>query len=275
MNTRVAALLLFVSVASTGCFVPQDARPGVGIGGTFASKFVHRGMTQVDAPVFQPNLSVSLPTTTGDTIGLTAKGNMDLTDDNGDAWFPRGHGGRFSEIDFVATYQRQVVDGVDVVVGLFNYNLPNGLEFANDGRGGPGEERGGTSEVFMTVSADVLGARPYFTWNYDFDEVRASYYRAGIGEDFPIDDQFWVELDGSLGYVTSGQANWLYDIDQSGWADLRGYAKLHYRYDANTDITAGVHGSAIINRRIDRWFNAVGIFDDDPIWFSVSVNWSF
>ncbi|MCK5942733.1 MAG: hypothetical protein KAI24_12225 [Planctomycetes bacterium] len=275
MNRRVVGLLSIVSFTATGCIVPEDARPGVSLGGTFATKFVHRGMIQSENGVFQPRLAVSLPTITDDTVTLVARGNMDLNDDNGDAWFPRGHGGRFSEIDFVGTWTHRLTEDVTVQAGLFNYNLPNGLEFATDGQGGPGEERGGTTEMFVRVSANVLEATPYVSWHYDFDEVRAAYYRVGVTETFQINDDWGIVLDGSLGYATSGQSNWLYDLDESGLADLRGKAEVVWRYDPRTTITGGVHGSAMMNSTLDRWFVDVGVPDDDPIWFSLGVNWTF
>jgi hypothetical protein len=275
MNPRLTVLLLAVSASTYGCIVPEDASPGVSLGGDLATKFVFRGMTQSENGVFQPRLAVSLPTVTEDSVRLVAKGNMDLSDDNGDAWFPRGHAGKFSQIDFIGSYTRRLGDSFAVEAGLFNYNLPNGLEFANDGQGGPGEERGATSEVFVRVSGDVLGATPYVSWHYDFDEVRGAYYRAGVTETFEINDNWGVILDGSLGYVSSAQADWLYDLSESGLADLRGKAELYWFYDDRTRVAGAVHGSAMMNSTLDRWFNDVGVPDDDPIWFSVGVTWAF
>lgn len=275
MNNRVAALLGIISVTATGCFIPEDAQPSVNMGGEFATKFVHRGMTQVARPVFQPRMSIALPTTSGDTVSITALANMDLTNDNGDAWFPRGHAGRFTEIDFRAAYDTQLNDTFRLSAGLFNYNLPNGQEFATDGRGGPGDERGGTNEVFATLSANLLGATPYVSWHYDFDEVRGAYYRFGVTESFVINDDWSIVVDGSLGYATSAQSDWLYDLDKAGWADLRGKLVVNYRYDKRTMLTGGIHGSSIQKNALDVWFRDVGIPDDDPIWFSLGVNWSF
>ena len=275
MNYRVAALLCVISVTATGCFIPEDAQANVSLGGEFATKFVHRGMTQVDRGVFQPRMSIALPTVNGDRISVTTLANMDLSNDNGDAWFPRGHAGRFTEIDFRAAYDTQLNDTFHVSAGVFSYNLPNGQEFANDGRGGPGDERGGTNEVFVTVSANVLEATPYFSWHYDFDEVRAAYYRVGLTESFEINDTWNVVLDGSLGYATSGQSDWLYDLDKAGWADLRGKVVVNYRYDNRTTISGGLHGSSIQKGALDSWFNDVGVPNDDPVWFSLGVNWNF
>jgi hypothetical protein len=273
MNAHVLSLLL-ICVSTTGCFIPEDATPSVGLDATVASKYVHRGMTNVDGPVFQPTMNVALPTVTDDSVALSVKGNMDLTNDNGEAWFPEGHAGRFSEIDIVATYSKQLNETFAVTGGLFNYNFPNGQEFGLDGTG-PGEERGGTNEVFVVVTADVLETTPYFEWHYDFDEVRGAYYRAGITESFPINDQFSVDLDGSLGYASSAQSDWLYDLAKAGFADLRGEVIVNYQYDDRTTLSAGLHGSMIVDSEIDRWFVNVGNIDDDPIWVSFGVNWLF
>ena len=285
MNSRVAPLLCLISLTATGCIIPDDAAPSVALSSVLATKFVHRGMTQSENGVMQPKLAVGLPTTSGDSVTLTAQGNMDLSDDNGDAWFPRGHGGRFSEIDFVGAYTHRFEDvsvfswlqlGAPTVTGgLFNYNLPNGLEFATDGQGGPGEERGATSEVFVRVDAELFGARPYLSWHYDIDEVRGAYYRAGVTESFPINDDWVLVLDGSLGYAGSAQADWLYDLAQSRIADLRGKAEVVWLYDDRTSITGGIHGSAMMDSTLDQWFVDVGVPDDDPIWFSLGVTWSF
>lgn len=276
MNCRVAALLCVVSLSATGCFVPEGASPSVGLGGEFATKFVHRGMVNVDKPVFQPSLSVSLPTENGDNVSFVARGNMDLQNDNGQAWFPNGHAGRFSQIDFVGTYSHQLTEDINIRGGLFSYNLPNGQEFPKlrDGSG-PGEERGGTTEVFVVASANVLEATPYVSWHYDFDEVRGAYYRVGITESFEINDQWNIVVDGSLGYASSAQADWIFDLDTSGFSDLRGFLKLNYFYDNRTTISAGVHGSTLVSSELRDWSTNIGEIDTDPIWFTLGVNWSF
>jgi hypothetical protein len=276
MNYRVATLLSLISVTATGCFVPEDASPSVGLGGELATQFVHRGMVNVARPVFQPSMSVSLPTKNGDNVSFIARGNMDLQNDNGKAWFPNGHAGRFSQIDFVGTYSHQLTDNINIRGGLFSYNLPNGQEFPKNLDGsGPADERGGTTEVFAVASWNVLETTPYFSWHYDFDEVRGAYYRAGITESFEINDQWNIVIDGSLGYTTSAQAAWLYALDESGLADLRGFAKVNYMYDDRTTISAGVHGSTLIDDDYRNWSPNIGDIDPDPVWFSLGVNWTF
>lgn len=266
MHRRVVGSLALVSLTAAGCIVPENTKPDVGFGATFATKFVHRGMTLVDNPVVQPKLAVAIPTVNGDRIGLDVEASMDLRNDTGDAWFPDGHAGRFTQIEMQASYQRQL-GPVTLRGGLHGYNLPNGLEFPNG-------ERGSTSEVFLLASTEVLEATPYVSVHYDYDEVRGAYYRGGISEDIPIGKDLKIDLDGSLGYVSEAQGSWMYGLGEAGFADLRGEIVLKWQYDPRTVLSAGVHGSMIVDNTIDSWFSDLGI-DDDPIWFSLGVAWIF
>ncbi|MBX3463961.1 MAG: hypothetical protein KF830_12385 [Planctomycetes bacterium] len=265
MRPRHLASLCALAVLASGCILPEDARPNVELGATLASKFVHRGQTMVDKPVLQPSLEVTAPTVDGGGVRVAAEANMDLRNDTGSAWFPDGHAGRFSQIEFIGSYQRRFGE-LAVEAGLHNYNLPNGLEF-------PLGERGATSEVFVRVSADVLETQPYFSWHYDFDEVRGAYYRGGISEEFDLGKGFFLLLDGSLGYASSAQSAWMYGIDVSGFADLRGSAEVSYQYDRRTVLSCGVHGSTMVDSELRRWFVNDLQFDADPIWFTLAVVW--
>lgn len=266
MLTRVHWPLNLVLLTASGCIVPADAKPEVNLGTRFATRFVHRGMTLVDNPVLQPRLAVGLPTVHGDRIGVVAEGNMDLRNDTGGAWFPDGHAGRFSQIEAVVSYTKTLGD-ITLQGGVHNYNLPNGLEFPNG-------ERGATSEVFLLASTNVLETTPYLALNYDFDEVRGAYYRAGITEDIPLGADWQIVLDGSLGYVSEAQASWMYGLGESGLADLRGMLALNWRCDPRTLLSLAANGSAMMKSVHDRWFGELGI-DDDPIWFTLGVQWTF
>jgi len=266
MHHRLVGSLSVACLLSAGCFVAKDAQPSVEVGATLASRFVHRGMTLVDNPVVQPRLVVGLPTTTGDSIGLTVEGSMELRDDTGGAWFPDGHAGRFTQIEMIADYAIKLGE-VALVGGIHSYNLPNGLEFPNG-------ERGGTNEVFLDASIEVLETTPYVSWHYDFDEVQGSYYRAGLREEIQLAESWALRLDGSIGYAVSSQSAWMYGISESGFADLRGSIELAWNYDERTTLDVGVHGSMIVDDTIDEWFAQLGI-DDDPIWFTGGIGWVF
>ena len=270
MHRRLAGSLALVSLLATGCIVPENAKPDVALGGTFATKFVHRGMTLVDNPVVQPKLAMELPVVTGDRLGISVEGNMDLRNDTGSAWFPDGHAGRFSQVEMQVAYTKKIGE-ITFTGGWHDYILPNGLEFVNG-------ERGETKEVFLLASATVLEANPYLSMHYDYDEVRGAYYRGGIREDIPLgklfDRELRIDLDGSAGYVSQAQGSWMYGLGEAGFADLRGEIVAKWQYDARTQISVGMHGSLILDSTIDSWFRDLGI-DDDPIWFTAGVGWAF
>jgi hypothetical protein len=273
MHRRSTGSLVLVSLLFAGCIVPENERPSVGFGTVLATRFVHRGMTLVDRPVLQPKLGIGMNTVHGDRLGVEVEASMDLSNDTGAAWFPDGHAGRFTQIELLASWQRQIGD-VSVTAGIHNYILPNGIEFIS---GSPaGSERGSTSEVFARVTASVLEANPYVSVHYDYDEVDGLYLRAGIAEDIPLGnllENLSLGLDGSLGYVSKEQGDWMYDIKEDGFADLRGEIVLKWQCDTRTQVRAGAHGSLIVDNDIDDWFRDIGI-DDDPIWFTIGVAWT-
>lgn len=265
MPRRLLASLCAITVLAAGCILPKDQHPNVTIGTKLASKFVHRGQTLVNQPVLQPALQIDSPTVDGGGMRVTVEANMDLRNNTGAAWFPDGHAGRFTQIEFVGAYSRKVGD-IDLEAGIHSYNLPNGLEF-------PLGERGGTTEVFVSASMEVLEARPYLSLHYDFDEVRASYLRGGITEDFELGEGIALNLDGSLGYAASSQSAWMYGLDHGGFADLRGSAEVSYRYDERTTLAFGLHASSITDKTLRRWFVQDLGFDADPIWVTLGVVW--
>jgi hypothetical protein len=272
MHRRTTGSLTIVSLLLTGCFVPENERASVAFAGQYATRFVHRGMTLVDRPVLQPKLGIGLNTVHGDRLGVEVEASMDLHDDTGAAWFPDGHAGRFTQTEFVASWQRQFGD-VSVTAGLHNYIQANGIEFFGSNARG---ERGSTSEVFVRATGSVLEANPYLSLHYDYDEVEGTYVRGGIAEDIPLGnvlENLSLGLDGSLGYVSKEQGLWMYGIEEAGFADLRGEIVAKWQYDKRTQVRAGVHGSLILDRAIEEWFHDIGI-DDDPIWFTIGVAWS-
>ena len=49
---------------------------------------------------------------------------------------------------------------------------------------------------------------------------------------------------------------------------------LAYDYDERTTIEAGIHGSLIVDRRMDRWFSAINL-DPDVLWATIGATWTF
>lgn len=249
-----------------GCLVPKDSQPQVDIGLAIDSKAVHRGMTLVDKEVLRPNLGVTFDSVTGGNFGVATEGIVELHNDPGDAWFPAGHAGRFTQIEMIADYEHRF-GWLGLRGGIHSYNLPNGTEFAIG-------ERGGTNELFLLTSVDVLGMTVYGSLHHDFDEVKDHYLRGGAAEEFDLGGGFTATLDGSIGYAGADQSAWMYGIETSGYADLRGRAELGWQFDDRTRITASANASYMVDQALQSWFDDLGI-DREVLWFSLGVGWTF
>lgn len=295
------ALCACLLVVLVGCgFAIRDVSPTVNANALIASQHNHRGMVQNEEWVFVPDLSARLtpvrayPSDEGGTVRLQAKGFLNLTDDTGEAWFPDGQGGKFSEVDLKADYSRsfEIVDWpVDAGAGVLTYVLPNGSAFPN----GP---RGTTTELFANVGTPVFAGEiysfyPHFTTHYDPDEADGFYFKGGVAKGVgirPALDRLGIAPPGDLsrriveslsfqvnlavGYSSSDQAFWDYGLDKGGFSDFTGTGTLLCRFFERTTISVGVGGSTIIDEDLDEWFDLIGI-DSDNVWVRFGVGWEF
>lgn len=264
MKTPLAAPFLIL-LGSCAIFA-EDARPTATLGAEVVDKYVHRGMPQHRTGALQGQLDVTLPTKDGGALTVGTFGNMDLQDNAGRAWFPDGHAGRFSQIDYVGTWSRQF-DEVNVSAGLHNYNLPFGQTFPN----GP---RSSTTELFVHASTELLGAKPEVQLRYDFDQVDGFYGTVGVSEDFELAERWTCTLRGSLGYSGSRHSEWNYGIRDSGFADLHGTVTVAYAFDAKTVIGVHADASTIVDSGIDDWFDVIGT-PQDNYWAGLFVRWTY
>lgn len=268
---RSRALYALSCLASlSACIVAPDAQPLVDVRADLLTQFNHRGMVQVDAPVFQGEMALNLPGLDEDEYNLRVFGNMDLENDTGDAWFPDGHGGEFTEVDLMGSYSRSV-GGVDLTGGLFYYGLENGSEFATGPAFGA---RGPTKELFATASGEVLGLIPAFTIHYDFDEVEDFYIEAGVLKSLTLSESFGLDLALNLGWSGADESLWNYGLAESGFSDLRGEARLSYFLDARTTLRALLAAGTIVDSDLSDWFDVIGI-DSQNVWGGLGVTWTF
>ena len=273
--SRRGALAVAASVVLAplfgACVVPEDATPGVALDLAVVSQHMHRGMTQNENGGAQVGIDVDFPVKAipgldPGRIDVRAWGNADLTDDTGDAWFPDGHEGRFTEIHTMAAHTQRI-GPVAVQAGLFSYVLPNGPEF-------PFGERGQTSEFFVTASTEVLGAIPALSVRYDFDEADDVYLLGSLTEEFPIGEDFAVRATGWLGYSGAGQSSWNYGLGESGFSDLGGEIALDYFFGERTTFEVKVSGSMIVDDELRDWFDLIGIRRDN-VWVTGGVRFVF
>lgn len=256
----------------TSCLVvPEGAQPEIGASATLASEYNFRGMTNVEAAVLQTDMVVDLPTKveTGQ-LSLRAFANWDLENDVGDAWFPDGHAGEPSQIDLHLAYS-ETYRGTDFTSGIVSYVLQNPDDFPK----APDGERGETKEVFFHASRAVWWELvPSLALHYDFDEVEDFYGNAGVSRSFPLDEKLVADARVSLGWAGEDQSEWLYGLEESGFADLQARAGLAYLLDAHTTLRLELAGSSIVDEELRDWFDLIDV-DSETIWASLGVSWAY
>lgn len=267
---RIGLIALLAWPFFSACIAVENAAPQTTWNVDAATKFVRRGMVQVDNDVLQGTMNTALPVRGDGRLDFNVFGNLDMHEDAGDAWFPGGDAGRFSEIDLGASYTR-TVGAVDLTAGITSYNLPRGNLFLNG-------ERGSTTEVSVTGALDVSGFRPRLEVHYDYDEVDGFYIRGGVSRAFPINEKLTADVDVSLAYTDQHQSFWNYGVPDgfggAGLADLQGTGRLRYAFDAHTTLQLLIAGSTIVDKDIRDWFDVIGI-DKNNLWAGLGVEWSF
>jgi hypothetical protein len=277
-------LTILATLLVSGCIVPKDAKPSLGLGVLSSTEYNHRGMVENERGVVQGDVKAGVPLTFGGTFEARAWGNMDMTYETGDAWMPRGHAGEFTEVDLTGSYLR-TVGPVDLSLGVTQYVLPNGSEYLN-------ESRGTTTEVFASVGGDVLpesifGFYPLVTAHQDIDEADGVYVNGGIFKGFELMKELSLHLGASIGYSNEKHSIWTYGVKEDGFSDLRGTATLSYRLDEHTTIAVSVAAWTLIDTDIERWVNNRAIVSDhgggnfrrgintDTVWGTAGVSWKF
>lgn len=260
---------LALLLAGPGCLIDAGIAPVFESNVVAATHYVHRGMVQNERGVAQADLNVDLATTSDGTIGLKAWGNLDLSDQTGNAWFPSDHGGKFTEVDLTAQYGQRLA-GFDMTAGVQSYVLPNGLEFPNG-------ERGNTTEFFGRVGKEsFLGLYPQLELRLDWDEADGWYAHASVARDFAFEfePRLRAQLLVGQGYSERDESDWNYGLEESGLADLVGQATLFFDWDDHTTFHVALAGSKLIDADLARWSRALGI-DDDLLWLTAGMTFRY
>ncbi len=264
-----SAVVALIPCFLAGCVVAKDAQVAVDLNVEAATQYNHRGMPQNEEGVLQPEMRVGLPTADGGGLDVVTWGNLDLTDESGDAWFPDDNQGRFSEIDSTLAYSR-TLGGFDVALGVVHYAILNGSEFVSGPAGSP---RSPTTELFASVTHPVWGFDPFFELHYDIDEVEDLYLKGGVGKTIELGASVWTELSASLGWSGEDESLWNYGFPEAGFADLGASAAVFYQIDPVTTAHVKVSASTIVDSELQDWFDVIGI-DSENIWAAIGIGWS-
>lgn len=272
-----AGALLAASMTLQACLVAPESSPRVWLGVDVATQYNVRGTPMVKTGVVQPESEVVLPTKDGGALSFSAWGNLNLQDDVGNAWFPDGAAGEFSELDFSARYSR-TFGSTAATLAVTNYTLTQGSEFVL----GPAQSvRGSTNEASLTLEQRDLFLKltPRFELHYDYDEVDDFYLRAGLSRTFVLSERWFVDLDAWQGWMGDEQALWFVGVTESGLADLGGQATLRWRVLPNCDLSLFVAGTTLIDDAYRDWFDLLsdsGLeISPDNLWGGIGVKWNY
>jgi hypothetical protein len=272
MRSRALAAVLpaaVIQMALSSCIVAQDSPVLVDLEADYLTQKNFRGMVQNETGVAQGSMAVDLPLVDQGDLVLASEASMDLSNDPGDAWFPEGHGGEVTEADLSARYSNEWA-GFDWTLGIVNYNLMNGAEFAQATALGA---RGPTTELFVAVSRAWF-IEPALAVHYDIDEVEDVYVRGSLGKVFPIGEKWALGAEVGLGWSGEDMSLWNYGLAESGFADLGASVELAWSLSETTSLRALVAGSTIVDSSLQDWFDLIGI-ETDNVWAGLGATWSF
>ena len=251
IGKRLLVLGVVTVLAATTALGQEAAEKSwsIDLDATFNSKYVWRGISLTNDPVFQPTVAVSWK-------GFTASfwGNMDLTDINGTEW-------NFNEIDLTLDYSWSW-DIVGFSVGVIHYRFPN-IRLPS------------TTELYGAVGLDVP-LSPTLTVYQDVDLVNGTYANLSIGHTF---EDVWqlaediamsVDLSGAVGYGSGTHNAFYYGSAASGFTDLLLALGLPVQIGEHWTVTPAVNYSILLDGRIRD-----AVPNDANMWAGLSFTFTF
>jgi hypothetical protein len=222
----------------------------LGLDSAVQAKYVWRGIDVVDEPVLQSALTVGY-------AGLSASiwGNLDLTDENGEA-------GHFTEVDLTLAYEFSW-ERLDLGVGAINYQFPNPAAAA-------------TTELFGSVGVNVP-LSPTLTVYNDVDETGGGFYSTvGVGHTFEdvatLSDSVGVSIDlsATVGWGSSEYNDFYFGVGRSAFTDALFSVGAPIRIGEQVTLRPAVNYSTLLDGRIR---GSTG--HDDNFWAGLSATVEF
>ena len=252
MNRMLVAMcVLFVLGSNAMSSESEEESIGFEVTADYFGKYLWRGQTLNDDPVFQPGLSMAYG-------GLSAGiwGSMELTDIYGTK-------DEFTEIDLYADYSADVpgVEGLGFSVGFVYYDFPN-TTFTE------------TTELYWGFGLDTI-LSPSVTVSHDIDSADGGIYiSAGIGHTIELgeDSPVAIDLGASYGWGNKEYNNYYWGVDKDLSNDLSFSAAMPIDIDGWC-ITPSVNYTVLIDSDIKHtdMFSA----DDEEFFFGIGLSKAF
>jgi len=214
----------------------------IGADMAFMSKYVSRGMTTNDDPVFEPNLWASYKGFT-----FSAWGNLDLTNYG-------GMSGNFNEADYTLDYSNSL-DKLGYSVGVIYYTFPH-------------SEAKDTSEVYAGVSYDVL-LQPKIVVYYDFWQADGFYGNFSVSHGFELPEikgiKSSLDLSAQVGLGSKNFNEFNFGDSHTAFTDMVFTASLPVAISDHFSVKPTVSYSTALDRTI----RTKNFKNDNVIWGAV------
>lgn len=251
-------LPLLALVACASCTTLHS--PTVDTSVSYTSQYWFRGAVQNDNGALQADVNVALQNENDDTVGFAAWGNVDASNDTGDAPFPDNNGGDLTEVDLI-TYYGTHFGETYVEFGLVSYHFPNAVGSS-------------TTEVYGSTGWDLGVANLDVVLFYDFDALDDYYANVGLSRSLEVDERMWVDLGLNLGFIGEDQAAAYFGAQESGLSDLNLGATLNYVVNDNCTAFLGATSTSIPNSDLEDAVKTSG-YNDGDLWFNFGFGWSY
>ncbi|HNX90908.1 MAG TPA: hypothetical protein PKY78_09030 [Candidatus Omnitrophota bacterium] len=212
--------------------------PDVYVNSAFLTKYIWRGQNLGDEPVIQNDYSLSK---WGLTLDLWTNYSLN-TDKSKDA----GRYQEYTEIDYTVSYFMnfgktadmlkttcpELLKPLNFTTGYTYYTFPN-VDWSS--------RLFDTNEVFFGTSYDCL-LKPSFTWYWDVDQGKGSYYKFGISHTFELPGGITANVGTTIAY---NDEQW---TTRSGWSDMNFTGSITIPFLGYFTVTPTVSYSLILDR---------------------------
>jgi uncharacterized protein (TIGR02001 family) len=234
--------------ASAALAEDKDAGWKVDAAAAYNSKYIWRGIMQVDDPVLQPSLNLNKG---GFTFNVW--GSYDLTDKN-------GHKNNFTEIDLTAEYAFSFGD-LSVPVGVINYQFPN-TRFNS------------TTEIYAGASYNWI-ITPTLKIFQDIDEAHGEYISLSLAYTYdlpaPVADVTWgLALSLAGGWASKDNNKFYWGVDEDMFTDALATIGLPIKIKEFVTITPAYNHVWLLDSKVK---DVAGY--DDKGYFGVTLSFAF
>ena len=234
-----------LAFAGSGCAALE---PEYGASAPVVSRYVFRGVVLNSEPALQPEAFVSAEE--GERTWLAGVWtNFDLTDENGQE-------GELTEVDLYGEVARSFGD-VRVALGLTQYRPVQ-------------PKASSTIEAYLIASSVLESFTPALELYYDVDEAEGLYANLSVSRGFTPAEAWDLTLTGGVGWMSAGQSDYSFGVDQSGLSDFLLQAAVEHPLGERAMLGITTAFSSVIDSDLRD-----AVSDPENLVIGISLGWTF